>query len=148
MKKILLTIFLSLVAFGFVACESFDSDWNPMQWTAEFTIPKDRTINVPAKGASYTIMCTNYNPWLTGLRKQFNGQDLWVGPDSYESNGTEVINRKKLTDDWADVLITDKKVEIVVHPNTIGPRTIVVGLTAGNISDRFIFTQEKQKEEE
>ncbi len=137
MKKIFFTFFICTL-FSLLSCESSTPDglWDPMRWKTSVQINKDRNkckyINVPAEGGTYVFHCKNYSDfWISDIG--VNGRDVFNHMDDF----------KTCKGDWGSVECKSNILTVIISPKYIEKSdTIIVGVTAGDIFDSFLFKRE------
>lgn len=135
------TACLALAACDIVT-EPLDGDWEAMKWSH----PKYETVKVeghshylvPAEGGSYGFRCTNYKPWLTDHVFEVNGEIQ----HSYREKDHDESIWHHYQNEWCRVDVADDSVKIQFAPNTGDVRKAVIGVTAGDIFDSFVFLQQ------
>ena len=133
MKTLFLLLMTSLVLFS---CEGKDGDWDPMIWKSNdvSNINKNKSnIEISQAGKSYVFTCENYKYfWVYAIRE--NGKQM--GDDQ------QFIDCQKYEDSCISISIEGNRMNVTVFPNEGHQiRNISIGVTAGVISDSFIFEQ-------
>ena len=133
MKTLFLLLMTSLVLFS---CEGKDGDLDPMIWKSNDVsiINKNKSnIEISQAGKSYVFTCENYKYfWVYAIRE--NGKQM--GDDQ------QFIDCQKYEDSCISISIEGNRMNVTVFPNEGHQiRNISIGVTAGDISDSFIFEQ-------
>lgn len=133
MKTLFLLLMTSLVLFS---CEGKDGDWDPMIWKSNdvSNINKNKSnIEISQAGKSYVFTCENYKYfWVYAIRE--NGKQM--------GDGQQFIDCQKYEDSCISISIEGNRMNVTVFPNEGHQiRNISIGVTAGDISDSFIFEQ-------
>lgn len=139
MKMIIWAIMSAFLFFA--ACDEPDGKWEAMKWSH----PKYETVKVegtnyfvvPVEGGSYGFRCKNYKPWLADHMFEANG-DVWHSYRDYEKND-DYYNH--YDNGWCRVDVNKDSVKVQFEPNTGFERKALIGVTAGDIFDRFYFLQ-------
>ncbi len=134
MKQLFQITTILLLLFATASCgEEMVGDWDPIQWkvvpsSANTLAPE---IDVPADGATYTLICDNYSsPWVTEI--QVDG--VYIDFDYQDSQNV-----------WCDeirISIVGRRLTAIVAPNTTNaPRTISATTTVGDAFSTITFHQ-------
>lgn len=126
-------LFIAFLAVaGLTACSNEDGDWESMKWKTDVKMEKGHSISVPVKGGSYLFTCRNYGCiWFSDLQE--NG-DYIVLDDFYQIRGK-----------WVTADVDNNVLTVTISPNDSGKqRTVLIGVSAGDIFDSFTFNQDFQ----
>lgn len=129
------TLLLVLLTTLFSCSKDTDNDIHrtTFKWTSDYT-GDPRNITVPAEGATYKLVCTNYQT-LRFASKTFD--------DSSVIYGEEVISTG-IVGKWFTAELTGNTLTITITPNTTGKiRKLIFGIRADDAVDRVKITQEK-----
>ena len=133
MKTLFLLLMTSLVLFS---SEGKDGDWSPVICKSNDVSninKKKSNLEVSQAGKSYVFTCENYKYfWVYAIRE--NGKQM--GDDQ------QFIDCQKYEDSCISISIEGNRMNVTVFPNEGHQiRNISIGVTAGDISDSFIFEQ-------
>ena len=133
MRKNFLIAFILCTIVTLVSCESYDGDWDPMEWKTSVKVHKnkkgEKSIVVPPEGGTFVFHCKNY-------------ECFWIG--NILVNGEGVFNHEgdfhTCQGDWGSVECKMNKLTVKVSPATTKNNDVIgVSITAGDIWDFFQF---------
>lgn len=134
---------------AFTACEEIghiiepkDGDWAPMKWSHDKyeTVKVDgvKYYSVPVEGGTYEFRCKNYGGfWLSDHWFDERGEVTHSYMDT-----TQVDPWNHYQNQWCTVDAEKATLRISFGPNHSTLRKAGIGVTAGDIFDRFQFCQQ------
>ena len=134
LSKVFILLFIALL--GFSSCgDEPDGKWEKMKWTNVNNLMNVNGVYLfPAEGGSYTFLCRNYeHPWISSVT--VNGVRQAVNSDTpMEFDG-----------EWFSLKFEGNKLTITVQslPESLESRGFDLAVTAGDIFDTLIFSQQK-----
>ena len=114
-----------------------DGQWAKMKWTNVNNLMNDQGVYyLPEDGGSYTFLCRNYEqPWIASVTVD--------GVMQVISNE----NRKEFNGEWFTLRFEGNKLIISAEslPESVESRGFHLQVTAGNIFDTLLFSQQQNR---
>ncbi|MBP3227946.1 MAG: hypothetical protein J6M53_04060 [Bacteroidaceae bacterium] len=148
-------LFFLLLCLGVSSCESEHfNDWETMEWK---TIPEMQfleefpyyVVQIPAEGAEYTLICTNYG--FTDLSVYNYG----VGVLFTEMDVNDIVfeelteKRPHFENEWLSITMEARNtIKIVAQPNTTtSSRKMYITAGSFNVGTNFLLRQAPGEQE-
>ena len=131
-----LFILLMIAMLGVASCgDEPDGKWQKMKWTNVNNLMNRQGVYlIPEEGGVFVFQCRNYDhPWI----------------DSVTVDGVEYVvnnaDNREFIGDWCIVRFDGNNMYVtaVPMPQSLEARSLTVHVTAGDIFDTLMFSQQK-----